>query len=89
MWLAPKRNMRRDQRRILKMLAKSSQSIDRLKKFALQLADSTNLPPECHVKKVCSRVLSERHKTVSAPLSKAWVETYVLQTGVINWKQGG
>lgn len=71
------------------MLASNSQSIDRLKRFALQLGDATVLPTECQTKKVCSRVLSERHKTVSAPLSKQWVETNVLQTGAINWKEGG
>lgn len=74
---------------VLKMLKHDASVIDRLKRYALQLSTATTWPSECSVKKVCSRVLSERHKQVGAPLSKEWVETRVSQTGIVNWKVGG
>lgn len=61
----------------------------RLRKFSLQMSGMMQLPPECSVKKVCARLLNDRHHAVGGPVSQAWVEAAISISGDINWKDGG
>lgn len=64
-------------------------TIMRLRKFALQVSDTTQLPSECAVEKVCARMLNDRHHTIGSPISQAWVEASISISGEINWKDRG
>lgn len=74
---------------LAKVLRADPGAIVRLRRFALQMSDAVRMPPACQVKKICSRVLTDRHSTVGSPLNHDWVTANINGLGEINWKSGG
>lgn len=72
-----------------KVLRADPTALLRLKTFSLQMAESVVLPHQCAIKKICARVLNDRHTTVGAPLSHDWITKNIAVSGNINWKSGG
>lgn len=74
---------------LAKMLVQDSACIDKLVRFATQLAPGTVLPQSLNVCKLAARAFDERSRSLGSPFSSVWVTNHIAKDATISWGKGG